>query len=43
MTNKSFLKYLDDIYSDKNYLNVYKNYLKEYFTFNSEKNNKYYF
>ena len=43
MTNKSFLKYIDDINSDKNYLNIYKNYLSEYFNLNSEKNNQYYF
>ena len=42
MNNKTFLKYVDDINSDKNYLNKYKNDLKEYFNNNYDKNAPYF-
>ena len=42
INNKTFLKYVDDINSDKNYLNIYKNDLREYFNNNCDKNAPYF-
>ena len=42
INNKTFLKYVDDINSDKNYLNIYKNNLREYFNNNCDKNAPYF-